>query len=398
MRKQRPETMLRFFCFVSILVIFLSGCTRQAMVIKPAASSPTVEKSAQSHFFPADKYEPKVNNFEVIIDASSSMGDRVDGKAKIDIAKEFVARMNRVLPGLNFNAALWTFGHNPIVTLKQTLCRYEFGPYDKARFETALQGINHTGGDSPMAAALKAVDSDFAAAHGDTALIIVSDGDGPETLAADAVKVLKEKYKTGLCIYPVLIGHDSAGIGQMNDLAWMGECGFAVNASDIDTDPAMADYVEKVFLSRMVFKDTDGDGIYDRYDQCPKTPVGAVVDKRGCWTVEDVAYGFDKWKLRPEYYPVLDRMVKVFMANPKLKVEIQGHTDNIGTQAYNLALSEKRGVSVMNYLVEKGVARDRMYVVGYGAEKPVADNTTADGRARNRRVELKPVYLVPVGR
>ncbi|NOY68540.1 MAG: OmpA family protein [Deltaproteobacteria bacterium] len=398
MGKKRSERMLRFFYYILIFIFILPGCAHQAMVETPAPPVPAVEKPAQPGFFPADKYEPKINNFEVIIDASSSMGAPVAGKVKISLAKEFIEKMIRILPELNFNASLRTIGHNPIVTLKQTLCLYEPGPYDKARFEAAVKGIKHTGGYSPMAAALRAVDSDIAAAHGDTALIIISDGTGPESLAASALKVLKGKYKTGLCIYPVLIGDDPSGVRQMNDLAWIGECGFAVNASDIDTDPAMANYVEKVFLSRTVFKDTDGDGVYNRLDQCPETPSGAVVDKRGCWVVEDIAYDFDKWRIRPEYYPVLDRMVNVFTANPKLKVEIQGYTDNVGTQAYNLALSEKRAGSVMNHLVEKGVARDRIYVVGYGAESPVADNATPDGRAKNRRVELKPVYLVPVGR
>jgi len=79
------------------------------------------------------------------------------------------------------------------------------------------------------------------------------------------------------------------------------------------------------------------------------------------------------------------------LQNPDLKVEVQGHTDNIGSESSNQKLSEKRAEVVKNYLVARGVKADRIKVVGYGEKNPIADNKTADGRAMNRRIEFKVI-------
>jgi len=137
--------------------------------------------------------------------------------------------------------------------------------------------------------------------------------------------------------------------------------------------------------------DSDGDGVFDSFDKCPGTPQGALVDEDGCWTIGDTLFDFDKYNIKAEYHSVLDRVVAVFEANPSLKAEIQGHTDNFGTQAYNQVLSNRRANAVVNYLVQGGVDRNRLYPVGYDFSRPRASNETAEGRALNRRVEILPV-------
>jgi OOP family OmpA-OmpF porin len=136
--------------------------------------------------------------------------------------------------------------------------------------------------------------------------------------------------------------------------------------------------------------DTDGDGVYDYLDECPDTPKGAEVTVKGCWVIKGVNFDFDKWDIKPMYYPILDQNVKILRENPTLKVETQGHTDNIGTAKYNQGLSEKRANAVLNYFVSKGIAKERLSAVGYGLSRPVVSNKTPEGRAENRRVELKP--------
>jgi OOP family OmpA-OmpF porin len=83
--------------------------------------------------------------------------------------------------------------------------------------------------------------------------------------------------------------------------------------------------------------------------------------------------------------------VSVLKQNPEIKVEIQGHTDHIGTAVYNQGLSENRAKAVRDYLVRQGIASYRLTAEGYGLTQPVASNDTEEGRAKNRRVELKPV-------
>jgi outer membrane protein OmpA-like peptidoglycan-associated protein len=140
--------------------------------------------------------------------------------------------------------------------------------------------------------------------------------------------------------------------------------------------------------------DTDGDGIPDDSDICPGTPAGAVIDERGCWVLnQDYLFDFDKAEVKPQYYSILDDVVRVIEANPGLRVEIQGHTDSIGTHEYNMGLSQRRANAVRNYMVNQGgIAPARLTTVGYGETRPIATNATKEGRAQNRRVELNPIW------
>ncbi len=138
--------------------------------------------------------------------------------------------------------------------------------------------------------------------------------------------------------------------------------------------------------------DTDGDGVYDSQDQCPDTPKGAKVDPRGCWTLGGVLFDTDKWNIKPQFSLLLDDVVNVLRHNPGLKLEIQGHTDSRGARSHNIKLSQKRAEAVRKYLVAKGISTERLTAKGFGCARPVASNNTPEGRAMNRRVELKPVY------
>ena len=102
-----------------------------------------------------------------------------------------------------------------------------------------------------------------------------------------------------------------------------------------------------------------------------------------------VNFAFDKSDLLPESYPVLERAVQLLNDKPDVKVEIQGYCDSIGTEAYNQKLSLDRAQSVRNYLVSKGIAANRLTTIGYGESNPIANNTTEEGRAMNRRIVFR---------
>lgn len=141
-------------------------------------------------------------------------------------------------------------------------------------------------------------------------------------------------------------------------------------------------------------KDSDNDGIPDDKDKCPGTPAHAKVDERGCWVLEqDYLFDFNKFDIKKQYYPILDDIVKVMNENPTMKVQLEGHTDSVGSDAYNQKLSERRANAVKDYLVKKGkIKADRLTTKGFGEKKPIADNKTKEGRAKNRRVELTPIW------
>jgi outer membrane protein OmpA-like peptidoglycan-associated protein len=151
-------------------------------------------------------------------------------------------------------------------------------------------------------------------------------------------------------------------------------------------------------------KDSDGDGVMDRADKCPGTPKGVKVDIDGCPVVSaetkkilddaitGVQFETSKDVITTESFPILDNVVNVMKNNPAYKLEINGHTDNQGDDAMNLDLSKRRAAAVKKYLVSKGVAENRLKDQGFGETKPIADNNTAEGRAKNRRVEFKIVF------
>ena len=105
--------------------------------------------------------------------------------------------------------------------------------------------------------------------------------------------------------------------------------------------------------------------------------------------MDDVLFDFDKSNVKPEAGAILDRLVAFMNENKDKKVSLAGHTDSVGTEAYNLRLSERRVNSVKDYVVKKGVDTSRISGQGFGESKPIADNKTAEGRSKNRRVEIK---------
>ncbi|HIJ20426.1 MAG TPA: OmpA family protein [Deltaproteobacteria bacterium] len=155
-------------------------------------------------------------------------------------------------------------------------------------------------------------------------------------------------------------------------------------------------FLEKVVVVEVVEEvvvkaaplDSDGDGVYDENDQCPNTPKGAVVDARGCYVVDKVYFDFDKFNIKPEFKPALDAVAVVLQNNPTVNMTISGNTDDIGTPAYNMALSIRRANAIKAYLVSKGVNADNISVIGYGEDRPADTNATPVGRAMNRRAVL----------
>jgi outer membrane protein OmpA-like peptidoglycan-associated protein len=105
--------------------------------------------------------------------------------------------------------------------------------------------------------------------------------------------------------------------------------------------------------------------------------------------LNNIFFDFNKATLRPESTAELDRLYKLLVDVPTLKIEISGHTDNIGTATYNQKLSEDRAKSVVDYLLGKGIQGARLKFMGYGFTRPVAPNTTEEGRQLNRRTEFE---------
>jgi OOP family OmpA-OmpF porin len=148
--------------------------------------------------------------------------------------------------------------------------------------------------------------------------------------------------------------------------------------------------------------DSDGDSIADNVDRCPE--VAGTKANHGCpeMKVEDVKkitqiaskifFETNSDKLKVASLVQLDELAEILKKYPEANLTIEGHTDDVGKDDYNLQLSQKRTDSVKSYLMSKGIFESRLNAVGYGETRPIADNKTSTGRAKNRRVELKTEY------
>jgi OOP family OmpA-OmpF porin len=369
-----------------LALVFLFGC---------AAKEPVDFGAFTPAQFDLDRVESKVDNFLVIMDTSSSM--RHDNK--FVTAKTVVDRLNMTIPELGQTAGLRTFGHDPSVCKNKTRLFYGMDAYTTAGMAEGLAGVTKPGGTSPLDKALAAAQTDLEGLGGvHNAVIVISDGQDM-THVLDQAQALKDAFGSSLCIYPVLVGNSPEGAALLQNLAEIGVCGFFSTADDLLTSAGMAGFVSEVFLKDAPApapapaperKDSDGDGVYDDEDQCPGTPESARVNSVGCWVLENVLFDFDKAVIKPEAYHLLDEVVAILKKNPNMTVELQGHTDNIGSQEYNMGLSLRRANAVADYLESKGISSDRLTTKGFGFSKPVALNGTEFGRSLNRRVELHP--------
>jgi len=149
--------------------------------------------------------------------------------------------------------------------------------------------------------------------------------------------------------------------------------------------------------------DNDGDEVVDVEDQCPlipgvksgdkpgcpkKKPALVVVTKKEIKITQQIHFAFGKSTIRPVSFRVLDAVADVLRDNPKIKLEVQGHTDNKGSPSFNKALSDSRAKAVRRYLVDKGIDSGRLRGKGYGMDRPLVPNTSARNRALNRRVQF----------
>ena len=144
--------------------------------------------------------------------------------------------------------------------------------------------------------------------------------------------------------------------------------------------------------------DTDGDGVNDEEDKCPTRPGPA--SNQGCpeiakeviekvnYAAKNVFFTTGSYKLLAKSHKSLNEVAELMKADESLMLDIDGHTDDTGKEETNQTLSDNRAKAVKDYLIAKGVADSRLYATGYGESKPVADNKTAAGRAKNRRTEM----------
>ncbi len=307
---------------------------------------------------------PKISSFVFFVDQSGSMQKTYKplGKSKISVAKDILLKMNEEIPELNYMGSVQLFAPDEVL-LDPTV-------YNRETFKSVLEKIPTKfpifGRYTPMAPGMQKLDETLQRLSGDVAVIMFSDGEanrGGDPVAE--ARAMKEKYGNRLCFHVVSLANKPEGEKVLQEIAQLNNCVY-VSAADLQNPEMLKNFVKDIF-----------------YDFKPV--------KREVIILRGINFDFDKYNIKPEAQAILDSGVEILKKHPEIKIVIEGHTDSIGSEAYNQKLSEKRAKAVYDYFVKKGISPDRMKTVGYGETRPKADNSTEEGRAINRRVEIKVV-------
>jgi OOP family OmpA-OmpF porin len=354
------------------------------MVSCATAPQPMAPFSAQdlNGKIQSGEYMAKPENFVVVFDSSSSMAEAYEGQlntgnSKFAVAKDLVDRMNQTIPVLPIQGAVVTFGTGiskaPVTTV------YGLTDYTQDGLAEGMGRISKPGGTTPMGLGMAEASALLKDAQGDIAIIVFSDGEeySPSTPALEAANALKEQFGDRICLYTVFVGNKDKGRKLMSDLASATTCGSATSADELASAGAMAAFVEQVFLEKAPAK--------------PKPAPLPVPQPKISWILSGVNFDFDKAIVRPDAKEILKSDIKILKENPQIRVEVQGHTDDIGAAEYNMGLSDRRANAIKDYLVSQGIAADRLTARGYGEERPRFPNDSEANRAKNRRVELVPM-------
>jgi OOP family OmpA-OmpF porin len=361
--------------FLLAVILAMIGCT----TTQPMTSFTPQDLNTQ---LSSGESQPKVDNFIVVLDASSSMNKAYEGQVhtgqpKFAVAKDLVHRMNVTMPALPIQGGMTAFGLNPNVSKFPTETVYGLTGYTQEGLEQGLNTINTAGGTTPMGLGLERAGEMLQNSSGDIAVIVFSDGEENTitTGAIDAASQLKSEYGNRMCMHTVFVGNTEKGRQLMSDLAAATECGTSKSVEDIVTSQGMADFVEGIFL-----------------EPAPPKPAPAPAPQpKISWILSGVNFDFDSDVVRPDAKEILKSDIKILMENPQIKVEIQGHTCDIGDADYNRELSDRRAKAIKEYLISQGIDAYRLEARGYGEDRPRFPNDSEENRKKNRRVELVPI-------
>jgi OOP family OmpA-OmpF porin len=317
------------------------------------------------------------DNVILITDASGTMWMKKTFPEAKALTRSFVSAMpssdaRAAQPG-NYNTGLIGFGGDE---RKSTpLASFERGRLASTAASLEIMGdVNGMGGTTPYAAVLTEAQQQLQGKRGRAALVIFSDGipDSDEAAMYAAQRLVKS-YPDEVCIHAVHTGDDPEGYAFLERLTRLTNCGSIRAASSIGSGPEVQRFASTVMLAPGLPAVAAAPG-----------PCAGVIRLRG------IEFAFDSDAIRDDSKPVLDVAVEQLDRCPDIDITITGHTDSIGTEQYNMGLSNRRAEATRRYFIQSGIAADRLDAEGMGEGDPIAPNDTASGRAQNRRVELSP--------
>ncbi len=328
-------------------------------------------------------YVQNAETFLILFDLTGSMNDQYGVLSKFEQEKILVNLFNNTVPDLKLTAGLREFGEN-YANFQITKLDYGMAAYNRADLGKAVEKLSGPMGKTPLGHAIDAAGKDLQNVPGKIALIVFSDGEDVEDAPAKAAAAVKNQYGDRICIYTVQLGNSPLGAKVLDGIAKAGQCGIFVKGDSVNSDAGMTGFVERIFLAAGPAAPSP---VVE--EKAKKAPAAAAPERKVTISL-NVQFDTGKAVIKPKYNNEIKKVADFMKQYPGTTATIEGHTDNVGKEAYNIKLSQKRADAIVKYLVTKlKIDKSRLKAVGYGPKKPVASNDTAEGKQQNRRVEAQ---------
>ena len=327
----------------------LAGCT--TMGNKNVTQAPVTVPNAGEYV--------RLHEVMVVVDASGSMYPGTS----FTYAKALTQSMVKAFPDGNYKAGLLSYGGEWTFEWVD----HPLTPFDRTTMEDSADNLRFLTGSTPLNEAITYVGNKYFTSSANRALIIISDGKTPPQPVLDTA--VKMAYGGNLCIHTIQVNDDPQGGKLLADLATVTPCGTYRHGDAIASDAGMTEFIRDVFFQDLAILET--------------------VSADGSRNILGIVYfDIDKSIVKSEYYDMLNSVAETIKSTPGMVVRVQGHTDYTASNDYNMALSKRRADAVATALLSKGVSQSSVHTKYYGEESPAADNSTTEGRQKNRRVEI----------
>lgn len=321
--------------------------------------------------------EPKAENFVFFVDNSGSMAFDYGktGMTKAAAAREVLMAINNDVPGLDVNFGAYTFG--PYKEYRPA------SPFNREAMTGAFSAIPTDipifGRMTPMGEGLQSLNVPLSGLRERIAVIAIADGEsnwGPQPLGI--MKNMYDSYGDRICFHFISFAQTPAEKAFIDELARLNACSIVADGGSLMEDAYRADFIERVFYTKR-----------EVTVAVPPPPPPPAPPAEEVIVFSNINFDFDSAVIKAEYAEILREAARIITGRTGARVAVEGHTCNIGPADYNMGLSQRRAQAVVDFLVREGVSRDHLEAQGFGLTKPTFNNDTREGRALNRRVELR---------
>ena len=319
---------------------------------------------------------PRVDNFVILIDQSGSMfmEHKERKEVKAALVKNMLLSMNQRIPELGYTAAIQGFYPEETLIGPQ--------PYSRYFFEQEIQKLPEKGkifgNMTALGTEMQALDKVMGGFFGKTSVIVVSDGEANEGVDPyQAAKFLHNEY-TNLCFDVISLADSPAGEETLRKISSLGACTFADGEEMLSKVVAI-----ESFLSKVLYMEVED--VATEEMKVKEVAPNIIAVGGGYFGFNSAAINEAAWT------PIANVVIEKLGHYPGSSLTIEGHTDSTGASDYNQYLSERRAQAVRDFFASKGIPSASMTTVGYGETMPRVSNTTPEGRAVNRRVDIRIV-------